>query len=78
MADRQWWGGKHGDRPTDNGREHMLRFVLGTLGAVALAWPVAAQVPSFPASFRTQDIQTEGATLHVRVGARMRTMCHED
>src|SRR5262245_57606637 len=48
----------------------MLRFVLGTLGAVALAWPVAAQVQSFPASFRTQDIQTEGATLHVRVGGQ--------
>jgi pimeloyl-ACP methyl ester carboxylesterase len=48
----------------------MLRFVLGTLGAVALAWPVAAQVQPFPASFRTQDIQTEGATLHVRVGGQ--------
>src|SRR2546429_589190 len=63
MADRQWGGVKHGDWPTDHGRENMLRFVLGTLGAVALAWPVAAQVPSFPASFRTQDIQT--ATLVV-------------
>ena len=46
----------------------MFRFLLGTLGAVALALPAAAQVHPFPASFRTQNIQTEGATLHVRVG----------
>ena len=48
----------------------MLRLVLGTLGAVALALPVAAQVQPFPASFRTQNIQTDGATLHVRVGGQ--------
>jgi pimeloyl-ACP methyl ester carboxylesterase len=48
----------------------MLRFVLGTLGVIALASPVAAQVQPFPASFRTQNIQTEGATLHVRVGGQ--------
>ncbi len=40
----------------------MFTFVLGTLGAVALALPVAAQVQSFPASVRTQDIQTQGAS----------------
>ena len=48
----------------------MLRFVLGMLGVVALALPVTAQVQLFPASFRTQDIQTEGVTLHVRVGGQ--------
>ena len=48
----------------------MLRFLLGTLGAAALALPAAAQVHPFPASFRTQNIQTEGATLHVRVGGQ--------
>src|SRR3979411_396880 len=48
----------------------MLRFLLGTLGAVALALPAAAQVHPFPASFRTQNIQTDGAKLHVRVGGR--------
>jgi len=48
----------------------MLRLVLGTLGAVALALPVAAQVQPFPASFRTQNIQIDGATLHVRVGGQ--------
>src|SRR5467141_1447428 len=46
----------------------MLKFFLGTLGAVALALPAAAQVHPFPASFRTQNIQTDGAMLHVRVG----------
>jgi pimeloyl-ACP methyl ester carboxylesterase len=35
-----------------------------------LALPVVAEVRSFPASFHTQDIQTEGATLHVRVGGQ--------
>jgi pimeloyl-ACP methyl ester carboxylesterase len=48
----------------------MLRLILGTLGAVALALPAAAQVQPFPASFRTQNIQTDGATLHVRVGGQ--------
>ncbi|MEP6574416.1 MAG: alpha/beta hydrolase [Gemmatimonadota bacterium] len=48
----------------------MFRFVSGTLVAVVLVPPVAAQVRSFPASFRTQDIQTEAATIHVRIGGR--------
>ena len=48
----------------------MLRFLLGTFGAVALALPAAAQVHPFPASFRTQNIQTDGAMLHVRVGGQ--------
>src|SRR5712671_922120 len=48
----------------------MLKLFLGTLGAVALALPAAAQVQPFPASFRTQSIQTDGATIHVRVGGR--------
>jgi pimeloyl-ACP methyl ester carboxylesterase len=46
----------------------MLRFVIGVLGALAIALPAAAQVQPFPASFRTQEIETNGATLHVRVG----------
>jgi pimeloyl-ACP methyl ester carboxylesterase len=48
----------------------MLRFVLAAFGAVALALPAAAQVKPFPASFRTQDIRTDNATLHVRVGGK--------
>jgi len=46
----------------------MLSFVIGVLGALAIALPAAAQVQPFPVSFRTQEIETNGATLHVRVG----------
>lgn len=46
----------------------MLRKVLVILGAVALALSAAAEVTSFPASFRIQDIKTTEATIHVRVG----------
>ena len=45
----------------------MLRFVISALGAAAIALPAAAQV-QFPAGFRTQEIATNGATIHVRVG----------
>jgi pimeloyl-ACP methyl ester carboxylesterase len=48
----------------------MLKFVLGMLGALTLALPASAQIQPFPASFRTQEIQTEGATIHVRVGGQ--------
>ncbi|MBF9232415.1 alpha/beta fold hydrolase [Microvirga alba] len=48
----------------------MLRFVLGTIGALGLTLPVAAQVQPFPAGFRTQEIPTNGTTLHVRVGGQ--------
>lgn len=45
----------------------MLKIAL-TLGALAFAAPAVAQVPDFPASFKTQEIATNGATIHVRVG----------
>jgi len=48
----------------------MLRFVIGVLGALAFALPAAAQVQPFPASFRTQEIETNGVTLHARVGGK--------
>jgi pimeloyl-ACP methyl ester carboxylesterase len=32
--------------------------------------PAATDVQSFPAGFRTEDIQTNGTTLHVRVGGQ--------
>lgn len=47
----------------------MLKFAL-VFGALALAAPVAAQVPAFPASFRTQEIATDGATIHLRLGGQ--------
>ncbi|AIY41673.1 alpha/beta hydrolase fold [Collimonas arenae] len=46
----------------------MLKFLAGVIGVIALAQPAAAQVQPFPPAFRTQEIQTDGATLHVRVG----------
>jgi pimeloyl-ACP methyl ester carboxylesterase len=45
----------------------MLKFVISALGAAAIALPAAAQVP-FPSEVRTQEITTNGATIHVRVG----------
>lgn len=47
----------------------MIRhFVSAVSLAMALAVPAAAQVPPFPASFTTQEIATNGTTIHVRVG----------
>src|ERR1700674_2580150 len=43
---------------------------MPALGAILLAVPAAAQVHPFPASFRTQEITTNGATIHVRVGGK--------
>lgn len=48
----------------------MIRFVLGMICTLAVALPAVAQVHPFPASFQEQDIQTDGATLHVRVGGK--------
>jgi alpha-beta hydrolase superfamily lysophospholipase len=48
----------------------MVRFLLGALAALAVSLSASAQVTPFPASFRTQEIKTEGATLHVRVGGK--------
>ena len=47
----------------------MFKIALA-LGALAFAAPAAAQVPNFPTSFRTQEIATNGATIHVRVGGQ--------
>src|SRR5258708_5759198 len=48
----------------------MFRIVIGALVAFAMALPAMAQVQRFPASFRTQDVQTNGSTIHVRVGGQ--------
>jgi len=47
----------------------MLKLVLA-LGAFVFATPAAAQVPDFPSTFKTQEIATNGATIHVRVGGQ--------
>lgn len=50
----------------------MFRLLLGALGALALSLslPAVAQVQPFPAGFRTQEIQADGVTLHVRTGGQ--------
>jgi pimeloyl-ACP methyl ester carboxylesterase len=45
----------------------MFRAVLAAIIAATLASPAFAVEP-FPAGFKTQDIKTNGTTLHVRVG----------
>jgi pimeloyl-ACP methyl ester carboxylesterase len=55
-------------RPT-GGRSIVLKLALA-LGAFAFVGPAAAQVPDFPASFKTQEIATNGASIHVRVGGQ--------
>ena len=46
----------------------MSRLILGALGALALSLPAAAQVQPFPADFHVQEVQTNGAVLHTRIG----------
>jgi pimeloyl-ACP methyl ester carboxylesterase len=46
----------------------MYRFLLGFVAALMLACPVAAEILPFPATFRTQNIDANGVTLHVRTG----------
>lgn len=48
----------------------MIRFVLGALAVLASSLPAAAELRPFPAGFRTEEIQTDGATIHVRVGGQ--------
>jgi pimeloyl-ACP methyl ester carboxylesterase len=46
----------------------MLRVLAAVLGALLLGTPAVAQVVPFSAAFHNQDITTNGATIHVRVG----------
>ncbi|MBD9505376.1 alpha/beta hydrolase [Ensifer sp. ENS10] len=45
----------------------MLRSLIAG-AAIALAAPALADVQPYPATFTTQDIATNGTTLHVRIG----------
>src|SRR5271170_2418047 len=48
-----------------------IKAMLGALGALVLGLSTAsAEVTPFPQNFRVQDIQVEGATIHVRVGGK--------
>src|SRR6202011_5130462 len=46
----------------------MHRLVLAAVAALAVAPPAGAQVQPFPADFRSEEIATNGTTLHVRIG----------
>jgi pimeloyl-ACP methyl ester carboxylesterase len=46
----------------------MLRLILLALIGAALSLPATAGVKPFPSGFRIQDIKTDGAVIHVRVG----------
>jgi pimeloyl-ACP methyl ester carboxylesterase len=52
------------------GVDLMIRMLSSALLLMALSLTAVAGVTPFPASFRTQDIQTDGATIHVRVGGK--------
>jgi pimeloyl-ACP methyl ester carboxylesterase len=45
-------------------------FALLFTALALTATPAGAKIQRFPASFRTQDIKTDGATIHVRVGGK--------
>ena len=46
-----------------------MRRALGfAFGLMVLVSPALAGVQSFPADFRTEDVKTNGTTLHVRIG----------
>lgn len=48
----------------------MTRPLLTALALLALSFQAHADVVPFPATFHTQDIKVEGATMHVRVGGK--------
>jgi pimeloyl-ACP methyl ester carboxylesterase len=48
----------------------MLRIISAIAAALIIASPAMAKMAEFPPGFRVQDIATNGATIHVRVGGR--------
>lgn len=48
----------------------MIRLLLAALALIALSFHAQADVMPFPATFHTQDIKVDGATMHVRVGGK--------
>jgi pimeloyl-ACP methyl ester carboxylesterase len=50
--------------------EKHMRLIVAAACLMALAAPVAARVPAYPASFHSEEIATNGATIHTRVGGK--------
>ena len=46
----------------------MQRLVLWVIALFAFAGTAYAEIPAFPAAFKTQEIVANGTTIHVRVG----------
>ena len=46
----------------------MMRLFVVAVGLLTLSLPAVAEIQPFPAEFHTEDIATDGATIHVRVG----------
>src|SRR5271169_800419 len=46
----------------------MSRITAGVVLTLTMCLPANAEVKPFPQSFTTQEVQTDGATLHVRIG----------
>ena len=51
-------------------RSPVVRLCTGLLAAFLLVLPASAKVEPFPAAFKTMDIRTTGATIHVRMGGQ--------
>ncbi|MBS0583945.1 MAG: alpha/beta fold hydrolase [Proteobacteria bacterium] len=50
------------------GMHNSLRMLVGVAAALLSVGPALADTFDFPAGFRTQEIATNGTTLHVRIG----------
>jgi pimeloyl-ACP methyl ester carboxylesterase len=48
----------------------MSIVLLSALGALALSVRAAAEMQPFPSGFRVQEVPTDGAVLHVRIGGQ--------
>ena len=47
-----------------------VRIVLGAIVALTLALSASAEVRPFPPGFHTEKVQTDGATIYVRIGGK--------
>lgn len=48
----------------------MIRLLFGLLAAAVLSLPAFARIDKFPANFKTQEVETNGAKIFVRVGGQ--------
>jgi pimeloyl-ACP methyl ester carboxylesterase len=48
----------------------MRRYLVAAIAGIVLAAPVLSRVEPFPASFHSQTVQTNGTSLHVRIGGQ--------